>query len=99
MGDGRIDLPIACSLEGPALEARTDDWARLLATSTGKRPITGGIRVNLDPTWRDRLLELIERESECCPWMSVTFTEGPTLALSITSGDPMGERQILDWFS
>jgi len=98
--DGRIDLPIACSLEGPGLADRRDDWAALIAVATERRAVLGGVQITFDqPSLRDRIRDLIDKEQECCPWMSMQLSEADgSLSLSISSSDPTGERQIHAWF-
>lgn len=96
----RIDLPIACSLEGRALEQRADDWAALLKNATGRREIRGGLEIVLpDARARAKLQSLIDQERECCPWMSMEIAQTDDgLTLAISSPDPIGEGQIHAWF-
>ncbi|MEA2517186.1 MAG: hypothetical protein QOG16_1024 [Actinomycetota bacterium] len=96
----RIDLPIACSLEGAALDARTDAWSEVLKGAESRVSIVGGIQFRFDGDATGTLQPLIDEEAACCPWMSIRLSkqEGKTV-LSISSPDPLGERQILEWFS
>lgn len=95
-----IDLPIVCSLEGQAFEARTSDWERALADVAGRDQIPGGVELHFDEgELRAQLHALIDSEAECCPWMSMRIVERDRgLSLSISSDDPMGEQQINQWF-
>ena len=100
MTGGRIDLPIACSLEGRALEQRAEDWITLLAIATARRAIPGGLEIVLDSAIsRAQVQALVDQERECCPWMSMQITRSENgLIVSISSPDPTGERQIHAWF-
>ena len=96
----RINLPIACSLEGDALELRTHEWEQTLVGVTGRNPIPGGVELRfVTSDVREQLQVLVDREAECCPWMTMRITDRDEgLSLSISSADAMGERQIHEWF-
>lgn len=96
----RMHLPIACSLEGEAFEARTNDWQQVMAGLTVRTPMPGGVELRYsNGDLREHLQDLVDRETECCPWMSMRLTDHDGgLSLSISSLDPMGEREIHEWF-
>ena len=57
-------------------------------SSTGIRPITGGVALNLDASEPiDGVAELAARESECCAFYAFQIRiEGQTRELEITAG-------------
>ena len=48
----RAEEPIACSLEAGAVRGRLDDWQAVLARSTGRRQVPGGVEIEFRLTGR-----------------------------------------------
>jgi hypothetical protein len=94
-------LPIACSLGPTDLEGRRKEWAEVLSHSTRRDTVPGGVTIALpdDARVSATIASLMEKEQSCCGWMSMELAAGPSgRILRITSRDPMGERQIREWF-
>ncbi|HEX2088381.1 MAG TPA: hypothetical protein VHI54_00405 [Actinomycetota bacterium] len=95
------ELPIACSLDGQSRVAREEDWNEFLAeTMIERRPIAGGVALQLQPSPQavSRLRRLIESEQSCCPWIRWTITEGDVLSVEATSPREDGEELLARWF-
>lgn len=74
--DGR---DLSCSLEGPELLARIQDWKKLAARAR-TRSLEGNGVVSVYPKDSALLAELnrlIEAEKECCSFMEFRVQEGP----------------------
>ncbi len=82
-------LGASCTLSAADVRARLGEWAALRDRSNGIRPISGGVAISLDATEAiDRVANLAERESECCPFYTFTVrVEGPSRELQITAGE------------
>ena len=94
-------LPIACSLETSDFEARRIEWADALRHATDRRAVDGGVEIAFPggAEVTQEIESLIAKEQSCCGWMAMRLSDGdPDQVLRITSGDPMGERQIRAWF-
>ncbi|HEX2267781.1 MAG TPA: hypothetical protein VHI97_06220 [Actinomycetota bacterium] len=95
------ELPIACSLDGQSRVAREDDWSEFLAgTMIDRRPIPGGVALQLQPSPEavSRLRHLIESEQSCCPWIRWRISEGDVLSVEATSSREDGEALLARWF-
>lgn len=87
--------PIACSLTAADLRDREAAWRTLLTTSLVSRDtVPGGIRLAVHPGSVPSLLELVDLERECCPWIDFVVQDA---SLTITAeGD--GEAAIRSMF-
>jgi hypothetical protein len=64
-------LPVVCTLNGVEMVDREAAWRSLLASSlVERRPIQGGVSLQVKPDAYLRLLELIELEKDCCAWIN-----------------------------
>jgi hypothetical protein len=80
--------PIACSLTPADLRDRGAAWRRVLGSGLVKgRRVRGGVRLVARKGARATLLELVELERACCPWMGVAIEEdGVTLTSTSREG-------------
>jgi hypothetical protein len=87
--------PIACSLTAADLRDREAALGTLLTTSLVSRdPVPGGIRLAVHPGSVPSLLELVDLERECCPWIDFVVKDA---SVTITAeGD--GEEAIRSMF-
>jgi hypothetical protein len=87
--------PIACSLTAADLYDREAAWRTLLTTSlVSRNTVPGGIRLAVHPGSVPSLLELVNLERECCPWIDFVVNGA---SVSITAeGD--GEAAIRSMF-
>ena len=92
------ELPIACSLDGGALEARLAATAEVGRTGLVSRQRVGGrhlLRFRADPEIRARLKEIVNAERECCPFLGIYLEErGAELELAIEA--PAGGERTAD---
>ena len=95
MDDARPAGPIACSLSAADLRDREAAWRRLLTTSLVSRDVVpGGIRLAVHPGSVPSLLELVNLERACCPWIDFVV-EGASVTIT-AEGD--GETAIRSMF-
>jgi hypothetical protein len=84
------DLPIACSLDAAALQAREAELARLggslISVTSGEGP-PAVLRFKPDRRTRAQLDRIVAAESECCPFLQMTVREGEALELTIDGPD------------
>ena len=75
------DTPF-CSLDADALAARMAAWGDLDHAAVARRVTESGaeVRYRLEPGLADRLLDLIQAESTCCP--GLVFEATVTVAIS-----------------
>ncbi len=79
------DSAIACSLTDGELDGRIEEWQRLAGSATERMTIEAGVQLTFAAIDRRALADLIEREHECCPFLSFTTRLTPTgTALEIT---------------
>jgi hypothetical protein len=75
-------VPVACTLTADELRDRSAAWNKLMTSGlVGRERVAGGIRLHAGPEASSALMELVERERECCAWIrfdvqgdSVTMT-------------------------
>lgn len=96
-----MELPIACSLEGEALEDRVAIWQRLADDALrGQRDIPGGVALTYARTEATEatVRELVRREAECCAWADWRVTSvDDQVRLEVTAaGD--GEQTLRTMF-
>ena len=71
----REPQPIACTLEGTAVDDRVQEWRRVLSNATGRAPVDGGValRFDLDPAIAAAVADLAAREQGCCAFFEFTL--------------------------
>jgi hypothetical protein len=70
--------PIACTLTAADLRDRQGAWAKLLSSGLVDRDrVAGGIRLHAARGAAAALIELIDLERECCPWIQFAVTRDP----------------------
>jgi MerR family transcriptional regulator, copper efflux regulator len=70
-GSVRQPIPIACSLTASEQADRSEEFATVLQRGLlGREEIPGGVRLHFRRSTglREDLVELTEREKECCPF-------------------------------
>lgn len=88
-----MQIPIACSLSGTDARRRLGAWRELLSSGlVDRRRVPGGIRLAARPGAEAALLELVELERACCPWMRVEVEDGR--AVTLTSDRASGEAVL-----
>ena len=95
------DSPVACSLEGPRMKTRRDEWRDLLVPNLIERAfIPGGIRLVLRaaPGVASELERLIALERSCCAWIDWKVGEGEVLRVEATADQEEGMVLLRDWF-
>jgi hypothetical protein len=91
------DLPIACSLSAAELPARLAEMASIGRTalieaeSSGRRAL---LRFHATPPVRDRLAAVVEAESACCAFLTMSLREEPG-AISLAIEGPDGSAPIV----
>ena len=88
--------PIVCTLSAEELENRELAWQKLLASGLVIRSrVPGGIRLTAERGAAAALMQLVDLERECCPW--ITFDVSSRSAVTLTAkGD--GEAVLLQMF-
>lgn len=90
-----------CSLAGPDLAGRVEEWQALAASSLVARQATpAGVRLAFRP---DRsvvhhLVDLLDGERGCCGWADWTLTSTAAAAVVEATTDPPGVRTLHDLF-
>ena len=80
---------IGCGLTADEMGDRIDEWHRLAAAADTREPIDDGVRMTFDTVDRRALADLVEREHECCPFLSfatVLSPGGTTLEIRAPAG-------------
>jgi hypothetical protein len=89
--DRRVQLPIACTLDGGAAKQRVGRWVAILDSHRIDRQLTGdslSMRFRRDAEAEKELTELVVAERECCGFVGWQLdVETDELVLRIT-GDP-----------
>jgi MerR family copper efflux transcriptional regulator len=80
-------VPIACSLSGPDMGARAEQWQKVLTDVSSRQPLPGGVRLGLGHhTSITDLTDLVAAEQTCCPVFSFAITiDQRGLALEVTA--------------
>lgn len=67
--------PVACTLDAVDLAGRRDDWRAMLTHVVDRRPVDGGVRLQLGPgAPLDRLAQLVQAERGCCGFFAFAIT-------------------------
>lgn len=78
--------PVACSLSETGVNARIEDWQRVLADVTRRLPLAGGARLEFgERTCIADLADIVDAEQTCCPFFSFAITldqRGPALEVT-----------------
>jgi hypothetical protein len=87
---------IMCTLSVGELKDAAVAWQRLFREWLVSRELVpGGLRITVVPNAEPALRQLIEREIECCRWITFQF-DGPSVTL--TAGGE-GEQTIREMWS
>lgn len=74
---------IACTLSAADLRDRGKAWQKLLGSGlVDREPVPGGLRLSAAPGAAPALLELVDRERECCAWIHFEVTGGSVVTLT-----------------
>jgi hypothetical protein len=88
--------PIACTLSAEDLRDREGAWLKLMGSGLVKRDVVaGGIRLSAAPGAAAALLELVERERECCAWIQFEVRDAAVVTMT-APGD--GEAVLTEMF-
>ena len=88
--------PIACTLSADDLQDREAAWKKLLASGLVERyAVPGGVRLHAAPGAADALIDLIDLERECCPWIKFEVADGGVVTMT-AGGD--GEAVLAGMF-
>jgi len=90
------DAPVACTLGGPELEARTQEWRRLVERAAAREDIPGGARLTCPATVESagRIAALAAAEQGCCSFFDFTLHLGPA-GLELTVRAPEAAAPLL----
>src|SRR5439155_16139969 len=68
--------PISCTLSAADLSDREGAWKKLMSSGLVKRDaVAGGIRLRAAPGAAAALIDLVNLERKCCPWMQFELSE------------------------
>jgi hypothetical protein len=82
------EAPIACSLSGTDMRRRLVAWRELLSSGlVDRHRVPGGIRLAARQGAEVALLELVELERACCPWINIEIAERAQVTLTAESTD------------
>lgn len=92
----RARTAVACTLAEADVPRRVNDWHELLAHTTGRRRIEGGVRLELDrATPVAELVRLVEAERSCCRFLAFAITiDERGLALEVRA--PSDAQELVD---
>jgi hypothetical protein len=90
---GMRDLPLACSLDAPALEERLAEMRALGREAVlGVQP-DGELRFRATPAVRERLERILAAEAECCAFLRFDLRERDG-ELRLAIGAPEGAEPV-----
>jgi hypothetical protein len=88
--------PIACTLSSSELNDREGAWKKLLGSGLVERDLVpGGIRLRPSTGAATALIDLIDLERECCPWIQFDVGDGSVVTMT-AEGD--GEAVLAGMF-
>jgi hypothetical protein len=88
--------PIACTLSTSELKDREGAWKKLLGSGLVERDLVpGGIRLRPATGAATALIDLIDLERECCPWIQFDVGDGSVVTMT-ADGD--GEAVLAGMF-
>ena len=93
--------PIACTLSPDEYRVRAAEIDALARALAGREPITGGVRLTFagGDDLRPRLEDLVAREAECCPFLTMELSSADgTLVLDVT-GPPEARPAVEQLFT
>jgi hypothetical protein len=75
--------PVACTLTPAQQRDRSAAWDELLNSGQVRRALVpGGIQLIGEPAAVTKLMELIDLERECCPWIDFKVTSSSTVTMT-----------------
>jgi hypothetical protein len=87
------ELPLACSLDGPALAERIAEMRALGKDALIAAEPPGLLRFRATPDTRRRLERIVAAEAECCPFLGFELSEHKKeLRLTVTT--PEGANTV-----
>jgi hypothetical protein len=88
--------PIACTLSSSELNDREGAWKKLLGSGLVERDLVpGGIRFRAATGAATALIDLIDLERACCPWIQFDVGDGSVVTMT-AEGD--GEAVLAGMF-
>ncbi|MCU1373044.1 MAG: putative MerR-family transcriptional regulator [Actinomycetia bacterium] len=95
----RRPVPIACSLDGPAMDARLGEWQAVLARAADRTLVPGGVRLTFGADVAvTELVALADAERRCCAFLSFTLRlESEHTVLEVT-GPPDAAAMVTEVF-
>jgi hypothetical protein len=96
------EAPIACTLEAGQLGDRVELIATLTADAlVSQQPIAGGVRSHFRAAvgLEQRLRDLIEAESRCCPFLHFALTRDISAWILDITGPPDAQPVIRPFFA
>ncbi|MFD4764234.1 heavy metal-responsive transcriptional regulator [Streptomyces sp. NPDC058439] len=90
------DAPVACTLGGPALEGRTQEWRQLVEQAETREEIPDGLRLTFPATAElaGQVAALAADEQGCCSFFDFTLHLAPA-ALELTVRAPEAAALLL----
>ena len=81
--------PIVCTLDEPAAAHQLLEWDDLQHRATSSRRIAGGVRMTFPAELEADIVDLVDRERQCCAFLDIeTRTDGDLVTLEISSQNP-----------
>jgi hypothetical protein len=88
------DLPLACSLDAPALADRLEEMRAVGSDAFLSAEADGVLRFRASPDTRARLERIVAAEAACCPFLGLRLEEEPD-ALLLTISAPEGAEPVV----
>jgi len=94
-------IPIACTLPGPDMGGRLQEWTDVLGRVATREPTDDGMRLSFppDPALVASVAELATKEAECCAFFTFTLTIDAEGAALDVAAPPEGREVLLSLFS
>lgn len=83
------DMPIVCTLSDAQAADQILEWGDLQTVAIDVVAIDAGMRMLLPAAMLDSVEDLVQRESQCCAFLTITTSvEAEQLILEVTSANP-----------
>jgi hypothetical protein len=87
------NLPIACTLDGPALAERLAEIRAVGREAFIGAETDGAVRFHATPAIRARLEQIVAAEAECCPFLGLELSQTDD-ELRLTIAAPEGAELV-----
>ena len=67
--------PVVCTLRPGQVDDRLAEWSDIQRVATSIERLATGVRFHLPATFVDAAEDLASRESQCCSFIEIEFTE------------------------